>query len=294
MSSPAAATAAVSHYTQRAPTYDTDGGGWHRRLAQDFVDAVAPAQGAQCLDLACGTGLVTRALANAAGRDGHVIGVDITAAMLDMAQGSAAISTNNNSASVEYLEHDIASPSLTNLPPIRNTLDQQGGFDVITCCSALVLLDDPSDAIKLWAEMLRPGSGKLIVDIPTEDRTLQYIFTQDLRVAMGLSNHFDRAWIEGMHSLGRLCRDAGLLVERLWRTGNQYGDEGTPYGLFDGERVFEEQWPRYQELVESGRKAEAKAAFLEVWYRECSQHGGILRDGHWLYIVIARRDRMDA
>jgi 2-polyprenyl-3-methyl-5-hydroxy-6-metoxy-1,4-benzoquinol methylase len=75
---------------------------------------------------------------------------------------------------------------------VEEDVRQRRGFDIVSCCSALVLLADPARAIKKWAKLLKPG-GKTIIDVPTEDRTWEYLFTTHLRDAVGISLAFDRS-----------------------------------------------------------------------------------------------------
>lgn len=56
--------------------------GW----AADLVATVAPARGARVLDLACGTGVVTRHAARLVGGRGHISGTDCNPAMLAVAR----------------------------------------------------------------------------------------------------------------------------------------------------------------------------------------------------------------
>ncbi|ETN40630.1 uncharacterized protein HMPREF1541_04908 [Cyphellophora europaea CBS 101466] len=277
-----AAKEAINHYTRRAPQYDTGNGGWHITLGQAFVNEVAPQPGAQCLDLACGTGLVTFPLAAATGTNGQVIGVDITPAMLDIARKRTR---ELDWAPIEFIEHDVG--DLDDVESVQYVLSKHGGFDIISCCSGLVLLADPARAIKKWAELLRPG-GKLIADVPTENHTLQYIFSWELRGALNLRSDFNRSWVQDIHSLEELYTDAGLAVERSWRTGSQGAGE-REYGVEEGERVFEEQVRKYQEFMDPRKMDETKDAFLKIWVRECECGGGRFVDGHWLYVTIARK-----
>lgn len=53
--------------------------------APHLVDAAGVAPGHSVLDVACGTGMVTREVANRLGGDGKVVGVDVNEAMLTVA-----------------------------------------------------------------------------------------------------------------------------------------------------------------------------------------------------------------
>jgi 2-polyprenyl-3-methyl-5-hydroxy-6-metoxy-1,4-benzoquinol methylase len=157
-----------------------------------------------------GIGLVTIPAAKAVGSSGSVVGIDITQGILREARGKGV---DENCAAIEWVQHDIT--SLSELEAIRGIVRRKGGFDVISCCSALVLLASPGTAIKHWASFLNPG-GKMIIDVPTEDKTLQHLFRVGLRHAVGIGHSllFDRSWVHDVHSLEKLYEDAGLVVER--------------------------------------------------------------------------------
>lgn len=279
--------AAIAHYTRRAPSYDTGDGGWHITFAQEEVEALSVQPGARCLDLACGTGLVTSRLASAAGSTGQVIGIDITPAMLDLARARPA---DSGAAPIEYLESDIT--ALDTILSVQGVLSQYGGFDIIICSSALVILADPASAIKSWATLLKPG-GKFLTDVPTEKNTLQHLFSFKLRDAMGMRNDFNRSWVRDIHSLEQLCERAGLKVVRSWRTGNLVaGHTREEWKTEDGEKVFEVQVAKYGEFMDlegEGRREELKEKFLKMWREECGRGGGVFRDGHWVYVTVAEK-----
>jgi ubiquinone/menaquinone biosynthesis C-methylase UbiE len=273
--------AAIAHYTRRAPTYAAGDNRWHVKLGEQYAADISPPLGGRCLDLACGTGLVTFPLAKAVGRDGLVVGVDVTPAMLDVARKQER---EDDWGRVEFVEGDIA--DLSGVQAVQDVV-RRGGFDVISCCSALVLLANPAEAIKHWAGLLKEG-GRFITDVPTETHTLQYLFSWELRRAMGLQNDFDRSWIEDIHSLEKICEDAGLAVEKSWKTASQGGD-GEVYHLADGERVFGQNVKKYGDFMDLGKLDDTRQKFLEMWRRECERNGGAFKDGRWLYMTIANK-----
>ncbi len=72
-------------------SYDRIAGGYDqawtdhmRHLTVEMLDRLAPAQGHECIDLACGTGFATGELAHRTGRE--ALGVDASAGMLAMAR----------------------------------------------------------------------------------------------------------------------------------------------------------------------------------------------------------------
>jgi ubiquinone/menaquinone biosynthesis C-methylase UbiE len=110
----------------------------------DFVRWTAPKKGAHVLDLACGSGIVTYPAAQAVGPEGFVVGVDVSTGMLQEAKRKSAL---QGSGRIKWVEHDIS--NLNNVEVVQQVV-QSGGFDLIMCCSALVLLANPGSSIKQW------------------------------------------------------------------------------------------------------------------------------------------------
>lgn len=289
MSTNAFVSETLAQYTPRAPTYDASHGGWHAQLGQDFVDWLPPPRGGAVLDLACGTGLVTLPFAQAVGPDGIVVGVDITDAMLDEARRKPLTA---NSGEVQWVHGDIT--NLSTLPAVQDVATQRGGFDVISCCSALVLLQDPRAAIAHWASSyLKPGTGRIIVDVPTEDPSLQYLFNYPLRRALGKLFVFDQEWVTDKSSLEDLFLDAGLAVETSFRTRSYIPEKW--YRADQAMEVFDEKThagggPLSGLVRDEGDAVleKAKQAWPGIWDAHLDQ-GGRLWDGHALYVVIGRR-----
>ena len=278
-------TFAVKMYTDRASNYDTAIGGWHAQLGQDFARWIAPAPGSAVLDLACGTGLVTLPMAAAVGSSGVVVGIDVTPAMLNLARQKKL---PEGAAHVEWVEADI-SEGLGEVQAVRRVVEERGGFDVISCCSALVLLNDPVGVVRMWVGLLREG-GRLIVDVPTEDHTVQYLFMVALRAKLGMGLPFDRDWAQGVESLRRLFEEGGLVVERLWRV-----DSYVPEMWYDDEEsvrdeVFEKQTRElYMGFAKEGRLEDARVAWRDVWKLGVKDGKGKVYEGQPLYVGIGRK-----
>ncbi len=94
--------------------------------------------GQRVLDVACGTGVVARAADELVGVAGHVSGVDLNPAMVHVARERAP--------SVDWQVGDAA-----DLP-----YDDES-FDVAVCQSALFFFQDPANACREMARVLRTG-----------------------------------------------------------------------------------------------------------------------------------------
>jgi ubiquinone/menaquinone biosynthesis C-methylase UbiE len=118
----------------------------HSRLADRLVRLGAPQPNERVLDIATGTGFVATPAARLVGERGTVIGVDISAGMLDQAAKAVAAAGVRN---VELVQADA------------EALDYPAdSFDLIFCCNALPYLTDVPAALRHWHSLLRPG-GRL-------------------------------------------------------------------------------------------------------------------------------------
>lgn len=275
------ASTSIEMFTRRAQRYDNADGGWHQQLGKDFVEWLTPKPGDSVLDLACGTGLVTIPQAEAAGQNGIVVGVDITAAMLEEAKKKPIKDVN---APITWIEHDVT--KVDELEIVQQIVKQRGGFDIISCCSAFVLLPNARDTLKSWVKLLKPG-GQVIIDVPTEDHTFQYLWTMSLMEAIGLKMPFNRNWISDIHSLEKMYSDSGLEVVRSWKTESYHPEKW--YNADQCDEVFYERVAgMWKSFKEQGTQEEALTAWRQIWNQNLGNKQQVV-DGHWLYVSIGIR-----
>ena len=110
--------------------------------SQVLVSASELKSGEKILDLACGTGIISRAAAEHLGKTGHIIGLDPNAGMLRVAQRLGV----TGSCTVEWVEG-----SACDLPL------EDGTFDAVLCQQGLQYFPDQAKAISECYRVLRVG-----------------------------------------------------------------------------------------------------------------------------------------
>jgi ubiquinone/menaquinone biosynthesis C-methylase UbiE len=114
-----------------------------------LVETAHVAVSERVLDVACGTGVVTRAAAERAGRRGRVVGIDLNPGMIAVAQSLPAI----DGAPIEWLE--------------RSALDlglDDASFDVVLCQQGLQFFPDKRVALGEMRRVLA-GKGRLALSV---------------------------------------------------------------------------------------------------------------------------------
>lgn len=158
----------VEFYDRVAPEYDAWVGGLHGRVAAKLVDVAAPRRGDAVLDVGCGTGLVTHLLAARVGPRGSVVGIDLSARMLDLARPRARPNTTFMAMAAEHM------------------VFRDRSFDLITYGQSLPYLVDPRASLEEAVRLLRPG-GRVALSLhrrslQTEAQDLFYKVLGDLAV----------------------------------------------------------------------------------------------------------------
>ncbi|MGE2722610.1 class I SAM-dependent methyltransferase [Mycolicibacterium celeriflavum] len=133
-------------------------------LALDLIEVAAPTSGEFVVDVACGTGVVTRLAAERVGPDGKVIGVDLSPEMLEV----AACNPSTHGAPIEWREADAQALPLPD-----------ASYDLVLCQLGLMFVPDPSAAIHEMRRILSPG-GRLVINTPASMPRLFAIMSEAL------------------------------------------------------------------------------------------------------------------
>ena len=117
--------------------YEAFMGRWSERLASPFLTNVDVAQGARVLDVACGTGVLTKALAEAGA---HVIGVDASEGYLEGAR------LRRSHPNIAYEHGDI-----------RHMRFDNNAFDAAVSTLALDVIPEIEQVVAEMKRVTRPG-----------------------------------------------------------------------------------------------------------------------------------------
>jgi 2-polyprenyl-6-hydroxyphenyl methylase/3-demethylubiquinone-9 3-methyltransferase len=175
-----------------------------------YVAARVPLRGARVLDLGCGGGLLSEAMA----REGaHVTGIDLAPDLIRIAK----LHRLESGVDVDY--RLVAAERLA--------ADEPGTFDAIACMEMLEHVPDPASILRACATLLRPG-GRLVVS--TLNRT-----PAAFAVAIVGAEYIARLLPKGTHQyrdfirpseLAAWLRESGMQLEDVsglvyepWRNG---------------------------------------------------------------------------
>lgn len=135
------------------PAYDD---GWGPNLAPGhdaLMAALALRPGEALLETACGTGLVTRRIAEAVGAEGRVLATDLSERMTERTAELCADLSQVEAARMDAEALDVP----------------DGAFDAVVCALGLMFAPDPEAALREARRALRPG-GRLAVLVWGERR----------------------------------------------------------------------------------------------------------------------------
>jgi SAM-dependent methyltransferase len=120
-----------------------------RDVAACSLELLAPEAGQRVLEAGCGTGVFLPVLANAVGKTGKVIGLDLAPAFVEQAQ--------ERTQDIKWIQVEEGDVYALPYP------DQS--FDAAHCDRVLMHLEDPTAALTEMCRVVRPG-GRVVVAEP--------------------------------------------------------------------------------------------------------------------------------
>jgi 2-polyprenyl-6-hydroxyphenyl methylase/3-demethylubiquinone-9 3-methyltransferase len=110
-----------------------------------YIQSAVDLKGAAALDVGCGGGILSEALARAGAR---VLGIDLSRAVLDVAELHAL------EGKIEVQYQSIAAEQLA--------MAQPAAFDLVTCMELLEHVPDPAATVAALSTLVKPG-GNVVV-----------------------------------------------------------------------------------------------------------------------------------
>ena len=168
-------------------------------LRLHYVAAARPLSQARVLDVGCGGGILSEAMAAAGAQ---VLGIDLSQAVLEVAELHAL----ESKVAVEYRRMDAE----------QLALERPAAFDVVTCMEMLEHVPDPAAVMKSLAALAAPGADLFISTLNRNPVSFA--------VAIIGAEYLARVLPRGTHEylkfirpseLARWGREAGLELEDL-------------------------------------------------------------------------------
>jgi 2-polyprenyl-6-hydroxyphenyl methylase/3-demethylubiquinone-9 3-methyltransferase len=173
-------------------------------LRLDHIDAIAGLAGKDVLDVGCGGGILSEAMA---ARGARVTGIDLAEKPLKVAQ----LHLLESGAAVEYQK--VSAEDLARTKP--------HAFDVVTCMELLEHVPDPAETVRACAELVKPGGWVFFATLNRNPKS--YLFAvvgaEYVLKLLPRGTH-DYAKFIKPSELAAMCRKAALSVEGV--TGMTY------------------------------------------------------------------------
>jgi len=202
---------AAATYDAAADHFDDEPLAFWERIGRRTVERLGLPAGAKVLDVGCGTGASALPAAHAVGPSGSVVGVDLSARLLDRARAKARMQGLSN---IDFRQADMTSLGYPD-----------GGFDAVVSVFSVFFVPDMEGLVRELWRMVRPG-GELAVTTwgprifePAYSRW-QSAIKQERPDLYSAFNPWDR--ITDVESVRRLLRDSGATnIDVIGEDGSQ-------------------------------------------------------------------------
>ena len=186
-------------------------------LRLDWIQTLASLKDKQVLDVGCGGGILSDAMARAGA---HVTGIDLATKSLKVAQLHALETQTPN---VSYRE--VSAEALAAEAP--------ASFDVVTCMEMLEHVPDPASVVRACATLVKPGGWVFFSTLNRNPQSFLFaiVGAEYVLNLLPKGTHEYAKFIRPSELAG-FCREAGLqtqasrglqynpLTQRYWLDGN--------------------------------------------------------------------------
>lgn len=189
-------------------------------LRLSWINTIVPLQDKKVLDVGCGGGLLTEAMARAGAQ---ALGIDLATKSLKVAQLHAIESQTPN---VQYREVSVE----------LLAAEQPASFDVVTCMEMLEHVPEPASIVQACAQLVKPGGHVFFSTLNRNAKSFLFaILGAEYVLKMLPRGTHEYAKFIRPHELARDCREAGL--EWLHTRGMEYNPLTRRYWLSHDTRV---------------------------------------------------------
>jgi 2-polyprenyl-6-hydroxyphenyl methylase/3-demethylubiquinone-9 3-methyltransferase len=189
-------------------------------LRLDWINGLASLKHNQVLDVGCGGGILSDAMARAGA---HVTGIDLATKSLKVAQLHALETQTPN---VTYRE--VSAEALAAEAPAQ--------FDVVTCMEMLEHVPDPASIVKACATLVKPGGWVFFSTLNRNPKSFLFaIIGAEYVLNLLPKGTHEYAKFIRPSELAAYCRSAGLVLQAT--KGLQYNPITRRYWLDDNTSV---------------------------------------------------------
>ncbi len=172
-----------------------DNGRFYKAIANRLVEFANLQNGQKILDIATGTGIVALDAAQKVGSQGKVIGVDMSAGMLNNAKQKLA---ETNLQNVEFIEADAEKLDFSD-----------NSFDAVLCSLAVCYLTDIPAALRNWHRLIKKD-GFIAFNVWQENAFPSSVLFREVAQKYGINVPNPNAAMGTMEKCNQLLHETGF------------------------------------------------------------------------------------